>query len=86
LKNSFYPDMELTLTVPVVLEGLIQAPTPEAIEGKVLVGGRLPDDVILAITCFADSAPPRKQEFRLSEADYDQKLKAMLSDQVRRLR
>jgi hypothetical protein len=86
LKNCLYPEMELAISVPLDIDAQIQGPTPNAQEGVLLIQGRRIRDVKLTATCFADSAPPRTQEFGLASADVDGRLDALLKEHVRRLR
>ena len=86
LKHGLYPEMDLAVTVPLIAGAQIQPPTSDNLEGALLIGGRHITDVTITSTWFADSAPPRKQAFTLAAVDRDEKLKAMLRQQVRRLR
>ena len=86
LKNSFFPEMELTIAIPLVVEGSVRAREQPMLEDLLLIGDRKIEDVTIAMTCFADSAPPRTQEFSLAAADYDHKFQGMLREQLRFLR
>lgn len=80
LKNSFYPGMDLIIRIPVVVQGLIQGQQHESL---LLIGGKRVQDVTLTITCFADSAPPRSQEFKLADIDSLGRLVEMVNNEVR---
>lgn len=80
LKNSFYPGMDLIIRIPVVIQGLIQGQQHESL---LLIGGKRVQDVTLTITCFADSAPPRSQGFKLADIDSLGRLVEMVNNEVR---
>ena len=82
LKNPVYPDMDIGLqcTFNIIVDVEISA------YGESLTMGDTPlDDAFLYITTFADSAPPRRQDFRLGQIDPDKKIVGVIGEAVRRL-
>jgi len=49
-------------------------------------GTHSPQDVVLSFTIFADSAPARKQQFRLAEIDLDRRLRQAIDQAMRFIR
>jgi hypothetical protein len=83
LKNSLYPGMDLIIRVPVVVQAAIVPQEHNQPEGLLLIGSKRTKDMTLTITCFADSAPPRTQEFKLADIDSQQMLIEMVRNEVR---
>jgi len=83
LKNPLYPGMDIALqchfNILVDIEILAK--------GELLsVGGMALEDALLSITSFADSAPPRKQDFRLGPIDPDRVVVRSLEQGISRYR
>lgn len=66
LKNPLYPGMGVALGCLLSVSALVRI-FPQG--QSLTLGGLNPSDVILTIEVFADSAPSRKQEFRITDID-----------------
>jgi hypothetical protein len=83
IKNPLYPEMGIVLSC---LVNVAAAVTICAQSTPLTLGGFPSSDVLLSITIFADSAPARKQEFRLSEIDPKQWLNRVVNQQAQHIR
>jgi hypothetical protein len=84
LNAPLFPEMDIRLRLSFSVGATLQYPSPSHRKGLLEIGGFNVEDSILAITSFADSAPPRTQEFKLSEADPDFQLNRAVESQVTR--
>jgi hypothetical protein len=83
-KNPIYPEMGVVFSCSVSLAG---AEIAVLSQGESLtIAGQDPREVLLFITIFADSAQPRRQEFRILEIDRTQQLARMIEQELKRLR
>jgi hypothetical protein len=81
LKNPLYPLMG------VVVECQIKTSAEFKLlpKGTLTLSGRSPEDVTLCITTFADSAPARRQEFKLSDIDSERCLMKVIQQVANRI-
>jgi hypothetical protein len=83
LKSPLYPGMGVTLSALINVGATVEV----LAQGESLtLAGLNPDDVMLSINIFADSAPARKPEFRLTDIDTDHVLARVVAQEVKDMR
>lgn len=83
LKHALYPGMGITSGCQIKTMAQVQV---TATGPQLTLTEFDPNDVFLSITCFADSAPARSQDFRLTDIDPDGHLVKVLDAEVKRIR
>lgn len=83
IKNPLYPGMEVMLACPLKVDGQVQILSAGV---SLTFGGLHPNDVLMTITTFADSAPAQKQEFKLIDIDPQKCLDRMVDEEVKHIR
>lgn len=83
LNDTLYPEMDILLGCGVQLPGAEVVVGPQS-ESMTVAGIEI-SDVSLLITSFADSAPPRQQEFKMSAIDPDRHLTRLIREEIRRI-
>ena len=84
LKNPLYPGMDVVLGCSVSLaEAEIRVLSQRE---SLTIAGQDCSEVLLFVTTFADSAPPRRQEFKLIDIDRIRSLAHMMEQQLARMR
>ena len=82
LKNPLYPLMGVVFGCPIKTSAEVQVLPGGA---PLTLSGSRPEDVTLVMTTFADSAPPRRQEFRLSDIDSAHCLMQVIQQEAKRI-
>ena len=87
LKNPLYPGMGVVIDCQLSVSAEVQALPRQSIPSgdQLTLRGVRPQDVILSFTSFADSAPARKQDFRLNEINAEYHLARVTEEEVRRI-
>jgi hypothetical protein len=84
LRSPLFPEMEIRVRLSFAMQALVLRPTSAHRKGLLEIGDTNMNDATLAITSFADSAPPRQQEFKFSEIDPDFQLITVIQSEQRR--
>jgi hypothetical protein len=80
LRNPLYPGMGVILGCVISVWAKVQILTDG--ESSLTFAGISPDDVLLSIDIFADSAQAQKQEFKLSNVDPQQYIRQAAKKEV----
>jgi hypothetical protein len=83
LKNPLYPEMGVVFGCSVKTHAAVQV-LPQSL--PLTLAGVNPDEVSICFASFADSAPSRMQEFRLTEIDPDRRIAEVVEQEVKRIR
>jgi len=83
LKNPLYPGMGVVLGFLIRTPAVIQV---QPVSAPLTLSGLNPGDVIVSVTSFADSAPARKQEFKLGDIDPSHRIAEAAEQEVKRIR
>jgi hypothetical protein len=84
LSDPIYPGMGIRVRSRFTIGAVIHGPMSGPRNGLLEIEAMNAEDAILTITSFADSAPPRTQEFKLVKVDPDSRLRRVVQNELSR--